>query len=198
MFDTYTRKYISRPIIAISKKLVALNINANQVSVIGFFIAFVGATLYYFNVINYSLLIFIWLSGLFDVLDGQVANLTVKTKLGSFIDIVLDRIVEFMLLFTIAYRVNDYFYFFVLFGVFFISISVFLTSGIINTNTTSNKSFHYSVGITERTETFIFISLLVLFIDYYKFIIIGFIILVFLTIIQRTVEVFKYFGKNVK
>ncbi len=196
MIDSRGRHLIEQPINLISKFMIKNKISANAITIIGLVVGIIGSLLYYFEIINYTLLVFLWVCGLLDVVDGKVANLTKKTKLGTFLDIVIDRVIEFIFLFAIATQVKDYFYFFILFGVFFISISVFLTSGIINDSSTSNKSFHYSTGITERTETFIFISLLIIFPNYYKIIIITFIVLVVITIIQRTLEVIKYYGKE--
>lgn len=196
MIDTKGRHLIEKPINHTALFLVEKNISANQLTIIGLVIGIIGSTLYYFEIINHTLLLFLWLCGIFDVLDGKVANLTSKTPFGSFLDIVTDRIIEFTSLLVIALKVNEFLYFFLLFGIFFISISVFLTSAIISTNTTKNKSFHYSTGITERTETFIFISLLILFPPYYKTIIILFSILVIITIIQRICEVYKYYGNQ--
>ncbi len=194
MLDTHSRKLIEKPITIIAKWLVKHNITANMLTILALLIAAVGALLYYFDLINYSLLVFIWLSGLFDVLDGKVANLTKKTPFGAFLDIICDRIVEVILIIVISLKINDYFYFTLLFATCFISISVFLTSAIINNQVTINKSFHYSTGITERTETFIFISLLLVFNANYQIIIITFIVLMMITIIQRIWEVYKYFG----
>lgn len=196
MIDSKGRHLIEKPISLISKFMIKNNISANTITIIGLLISITGSLLYYLEIINYTLLGFLWVCGLLDVIDGKVANLTKKTKLGTFLDIVIDRIVEFIFIFAIATRIEDYFYFFILFGVFYISISVFLTSGIISNDSTTNKSFHYSTGITERTETFIFISALIIIPSYYKAIIILFIILVIVTIIQRTLEVIKYYGSE--
>ncbi len=194
MIDTHSRKYNIKPITFIAKKFVKYNISANTITLLALIIAIVGSVLYSLDYINYSLLAFIWLSGLFDVLDGKVANLTKKTPFGAFLDIVCDRIVEVVLITSISLKIQDYFYFQILFAMFFISIAVFLTSAIVNTSVTNNKSFHYSSGITERFETFIFISLLVIFNDYYKIIIVIFVVLVIVTITQRIIEVYKYIG----
>lgn len=196
MIDSRARHIIEKPINNIAQWFVNKKVSANSITLFGLLIAILGTSLYYFNIINYLLLLFLWLCGLFDVIDGKIANLTTKTSLGSFLDIVTDRIVEFIFIFVIATKVEEYFYFFIITGIFYISISVFLTSAIISKDTTENKSFHYSTGITERTETFIFISLLILFIDYYKLIITIFSILVIITIIQRVYEVYKFHGKN--
>ncbi len=197
MLDTKARHLIEKNVRNAAGFLVKKKVSANQLTITGLIIAVIGSTLYYLGFINYLLLLFLWTCGIIDVLDGKVANLTKKTPLGAFLDIVCDRIIEFAFIFVIASRINDYKYFFILFGVFFISISVFLTSAIINDSKTENKSFHYSPGITERTETFIFISLLIVFPSSFKIIILLFIILVIITIIQRTFEVYKFYGKSI-
>ncbi len=196
MIDSYCRKYVEKPIGFCARYLVKFKVSANMLTLFGLLFAIFGSVLYYLDIINYSLLVVILICGIIDILDGKVANLTTKTSFGAFLDIVVDRIVEFIFLFVIASKIGDYFYFFILFGIFFISIAVFLTSAVISNNSTTNKSFYYSTGVTERTETFIFISLLVLFSGYYKLIIIIFICLVIITILQRMYEVYMIYGNQ--
>ena len=71
-----------------------------------------------------------------------------------------------------------------------ISITIFLTTGMISKNKTK-KSFYYQSGLMERTEGFIMFSFMIIFKKFLKQTIIIYALLIFVTIIQRMVETIK-------
>lgn len=110
-------------------------------------------------------LIFLTLSGFFDTLDGSLARHLEKTSpKGAALDITADRLVEFSIIMGL------YLYFpeerglasLGMLGAILICVTTFLVVAVFEQND-SEKSFHYSPGLIERGEAFIFFTLMILF-----------------------------------
>lgn len=108
--------------------------------------------------------IFLLLSGYLDVLDGALArHLNQSSSLGSVFDIVGDRLVEFLIcvgLWAHSPLMRGGFVIFML-GAILVCVTSFLVVGIFSDNQ-GKKSFHYSAGLMERAEAFIFFLLMIL------------------------------------
>ncbi|MBA3660152.1 MAG: CDP-alcohol phosphatidyltransferase family protein [Gammaproteobacteria bacterium] len=132
----------------------------------------------------------ILLSGCCDILDGALARyLKQVTPLGAVIDIVMDRCVEFAVIFglwLIQPELRAGLCLFML-GSILLCVTSFLVVGIFTPNQ-STKSFHYSVGIIERPEAFIFFILMIIFPLFFTLLAIMFSLLVLLTTALRIVE----------
>ncbi len=127
--------------------------------------------------------IFLVLSGYLDSLDGSLArHIGCVTKLGAVLDIVADRFVEFMIIFGLFFLYPDShgFYSMLMLGATLICITSFLVVGIFIENET-HKSFHYSPGIMERPEAFLFFLLMILIPSWYPALAILYTVLVLLT-----------------
>ncbi|MGD2170357.1 MAG: CDP-alcohol phosphatidyltransferase family protein, partial [Chlamydiota bacterium] len=102
MIDSYLRKtYQTLFIDSWIKKSFFKNISPNLVTVIGCLLG-VGSAIFFFY--DYMLLatLLLILSGFCDTLDGSIARLFHKeSDVGSALDIVLDRIVEFSIVFSL-------------------------------------------------------------------------------------------------
>lgn len=104
------------------------------------------------------------LSGYCDVLDGSVARFRkVSSPLGATFDLVSDRAVEFALVLALflvdpAQRALPSM---ILFGSIYLCIASFFSVSIF-TEGRSEKSFVYSPGLIERSETFIVFALMLL------------------------------------
>lgn len=109
--------------------------------------------------------ILLLISGYLDVLDGTVARLKSKTTpVGTMLDIIGDRIVEFSVILGL-YLVDPIDRGLVslcMLGAILVCVTSFLVVGIFTPNT-SQKSFHYSPGIIERFEAFVFFCAMILF-----------------------------------
>ena len=82
---------------------IALEVNPNMFTTIGFFISFLSAYFFATGALRVGGALFI-LSGIFDVIDGQVARATNRaTKFGALYDSTLDRYAEVLIFFGIAY-----------------------------------------------------------------------------------------------
>ena len=69
-------------------------------------------------------------------------------------------------------------------------MTLFLSVGAMRDNQTQ-KAFYYQAGLMERTEGFIFFSLIILFENYATFLVYLFAFLIFVTIYQRLCEALK-------
>ncbi len=131
----------------------------------------------------YLAVLFILLSGYCDTLDGLLARLTNNsTIVGSMLDILSDRVVECAViigLFSVAPESRGWLSLGMLASIV-LCISSFLLVGIFS-ETQSDKSFHYSNGLMERAEAFIFFIAMILFPHHFNFIAGLFIILVLYT-----------------
>lgn len=85
MFDKYTQPLLKSAFITTAKFVIKTGINANQISVVGFFIGLVAV----FSKANHDYIfsaVSIVLSRIFDGLDGTVARLTQATEQGGYLD----------------------------------------------------------------------------------------------------------------
>lgn len=130
------------------------------------------------------------LSGYCDVLDGSVARFRkMSSPLGATLDLISDRAVEFAVLFALflvdpsARALASM----VLFGSIYLCIASFFSVSIF-TKGESEKSFVYSPGLVERSETFITFALMLIFPFAYAWIAYIYSAAVFLTSLLRLIE----------
>ena len=130
------------------------------------------------------------ISGYLDTLDGSLARYQNKmSNFGSVMDIIMDRVVEFAVIFAF-YLFNPQaraLYVILMLGSMLLCITSFLVVGIFTSNT-SHKSFHYSPGIMERAEAFIFFIAMTLFPACFNPLALVFCFLVCLTALIRLIE----------
>lgn len=133
------------------------------------------------------------LSGFLDTLDGSLARyLNLVTPKGAALDIVSDRMVEFaviMGLFFVDTNVRA-FPSLLMLGSILLCITTFLVVGIFVENQ-SVKSFFYSPGLIERSEAFLFFSIMILFPSTFVVAAYLFSALTFFTAIYRLSEFIK-------
>lgn len=110
------------------------------------------------------------LSGYCDTLDGTLARLnSTNSNAGTMFDIVIDRIVEFAVilgLFAMDPIHRGWGTLFML-GSVLICVTSFLVVGIFTPNS-SNKGFHYSPGLIERFEAFVFFTAMIWLPQYFQ------------------------------
>ena len=122
-------------------------------------------------------------SGFFDTLDGSIARFQETTsQTGAALDITVDRIVEFCLVLGLYLYLPETraLLCLLMLGSILFCITTFLVVGIFTQNT-SAKSFHYSPGLIERAEAFLFFGLMILFPQWFHFLALLFTLLVTLT-----------------
>jgi phosphatidylglycerophosphate synthase len=188
MIDTHVRKYVQPVFDRVGKKLIAIGLTPIRITIIAFIMGMTSCIILYlgYPIVAVS---FLWISGLFDVLDGSVARLTGKSsELGAFMDITFDRMIEIGLVISLSFLdPNASQMLVILMGTILLSISIFLTVGGFAKNT-GKKSFYYQEGMMERTEGFLFFTLMMLFSNYRIWIGYLFAILILFTAGQRYVQ----------
>lgn len=163
MFDGSIRVKINPLLMWMAKKLVALNINANQVTVFSFFIGMLAAVLIAYHSFWIGLILLL-LSRLGDGLDGSIAKLTKSTDYGGFLDIVLDFAFygAIPLGFIFASLEENGLAGAVLIFSFYVNGASFLAYAIMaekrgsQTQARGKKSIFYTTGLAEATETIVF------------------------------------------
>ncbi len=191
MLEKHLRHRLQAFFDSCARKLITLSITANQVTLCAFVCGLVSAV---FLSLHYGALalIFLWLSGLCDVLDGSVARLTNSAHpFGAYTDLISDRMVESALIlgFTLAYPAHYLAYILFLiallfhFSTFVVASSVFQNRG--------PKSIHYDRSIVERAEAFIVFSTMIIFPKAISYILLPFNGIIFLSACARFLRVKK-------
>lgn len=137
-------------------------------------------------------------SGYCDTLDGSLARLQKRSSsMGAAIDIVGDRAVEFSIILGLFFYDPSHRALTTLFmlGSILLCVTSFLVVGIFSQNH-SEKSFHYSPGLVERAEAFIFWIAMIIWPESYTYLAYLFISLVLLTTAIRLNQFAITHGKN--
>lgn len=133
------------------------------------------------------------LSGYLDTLDGVLArHLNCSSPKGAVLDIVSDRVVEFSVIlgFFLQNPHERGLLCLLMAGSVLICVTSFLVVGIFEGNS-SEKSFHYSPGIIERAEAFLFFSVMIVWPMFFSPLAVAFIVLVCFTAVIRIVQFHK-------
>lgn len=187
MLDTHGRKYFQPLIYQVARVFMKYNFSANQVTVIAFLLGIsTGVFAFYgMGVIGVAIM---WISGLLDAVDGTIARERGSTPFGTVLDMTFDRLVEIAVILGLAMRYPEQqFELLLLTCSIIFSMTVFLTTGMM-AEKKGQKSFYYQAGVAERTEGFIFFSLMLLFPTYLQGITLIFFALIVFTALQRMRE----------
>ena len=193
MIDSYFRTYYQTKILdpLLTNRLI------NQASPHFFtFLASISGLfipIFLFFHLQYIAFIFLLFSGFLDTLDGSLSRHQNKSSpKGAVFDIVSDRFVEFCIFLGLyLYNPMRGLPIIVMFGAVFLCITSFLVVGIFHKNE-SKKSFYYSPGLVERTEAFIFFSLMILLPNFFSPLAYLFSLLVVLTVVIRIYQFTKH------
>ena len=188
MLDTHARKYVN-PIIELGAEfLLKLKLTPNNVTILALLLGVSTSIFLYFDmqIIAVTLL---WVSGYLDAVDGAMARRSnSSSSFGTLLDIVSDRIVEVSIVLVLGLKFVDVRYNLIVLTVcILMSMTIFLTVGALSEKK-GVKSFYYQAGVVERSEGFIFFSLIILIPSYLGIITNIFSILIIITAIQRFLE----------
>ena len=188
MLDTHARKYLN-PIIELGAEfLLKLKLTPNNVTILALLLGVSTSIFLYFDmqIIAVTLL---WVSGYLDAVDGAMARRSnSSSSFGTLLDIVSDRIVEVSIVLVLGLKFVDVRYNLIVLTVcILMSMTIFLTVGALSEKK-GVKSFYYQAGVVERSEGFIFFSLMILIPSYLGIITNIFSILIIITAIQRFLE----------
>ena len=187
-----------RPILTkIAKVLINRKFTSNQITLFGFILGIFSFIFLSLGMIYIALLFFI-LNRIFDGVDGTLARLSKPTDLGGFYDIISDFFIYALLpLGFIFFDKNNFLSMSFLLTSFIGTCSTFLTTAWIfekkkiQIEKLSKKSFYYSEGLIEGTETIFLFILMFIFYEVATFIAWIFGVLCFITALIRVIKVSK-------
>jgi len=200
MLDTVTRPLINRPLNSAGRFLARRGVGANAVTLTGLVIGLLAALAVG---IGYFALAFalIVVNRVIDGLDGAVARASTPTDRGGYLDIVVDYV--FYASIPFAFAVIDPAHNAIpaaaLLAGFCLTCSSFLTFATIaakrglETETHGKKSFFYSTGLVEGTETIAFFLAMTAMPHWFPVLAWVFAALCVLTAMQRSVLAMKLF-----
>jgi len=186
MLDTNGRVYLNTIFKKIAEFLLSLHLTPNHITIGALIIGIVGAVFFYcgFPIVS---LIFLWSSGLLDVLDGEMARLSNgSSQKGALLDIFFDRIVEISYILAFIGTASTL-SLLLLSCTIILSMTLFLSVGAMSQKE-SKKAFYYQVGLVERTEAFLLFSSMIIFAQYATYIVYLFAFLILITVMQRLRE----------
>ncbi len=190
MLDTHARRFVQPVIEQVAAFLLRRGWRPNQITALSFLVGMAASLLIGSGqpLLGVGLL---WLSGFLDAVDGSMARLKgAPSAWGTVLDVTLDRLVEvgvIIALATLHPRPEVLFFLLLLVISFLFSMTVFLTVGAVSEKQ-GEKSFYYQAGLVERTEGFIFLTLMVLFQGHLVFWTALFLIAEVFTACQRLAE----------
>ena len=191
MLDTHARKNVQPGIDYLADILIKHHLKPTDITIISLIIGLISIV----AILNQHFIIavlLLWLSGLFDALDGTVARKTKATsQLGAFLDICFDRIVEVGIIISLVIIQPELGTMLVILTTTIVlSLTIFLTVSSFAQNN-GKKAFYYQAGLAERSEGFVFFTLMILLVNYRTIIGYLFAITVLITAIQRFYEGIK-------
>ena len=163
MFDAQLRPLVDRALDPVGALVARTGVTANQISFAGFALGLGAAVAVAFGAGTAAVLLII-ANRLLDGLDGAVARSTGSTDLGAYLDITLDFLfysaVPFA--FAVADPANATAAAFLIFsfvgtGSSFLAFAIIAQKRGISTEIRGKKGFFYLGGLTEGSETIIFL-----------------------------------------
>lgn len=192
MFDAKLRPLIDPPLNAAGRRLAALGISADVVTLTGMMLGLTAGAALADGGFALALALII-ANRLLDGLDGAVARARGLTDFGGYLDIVADFIfyVSVPLGFALADPANALpaallLASFTLTGISFLAFATLAAKRGIETAAHGRKSFFYNTGLAEGAETIAVFIAMCLWPDWFATIAYGYAVLCLLTVIQRS------------
>lgn len=199
MIDARMQAWLARPVDAMGHRLAAAGIPANAVTLAGMVLAVLVIVELAFHSYATALAALV-LNRLFDGLDGAIARATRRSDLGGYLDIVADYVFYAGVPFGFALAdpaanalpAAALLASFLLTGVTFLAYAALAVKRGVH-DTGRKKSFLYSVGLMEGTETIAFFVAMVLWPAWFPVLAWVFAALCVLTALQRTLMAVRQF-----
>ncbi|PKP95732.1 MAG: hypothetical protein CVT75_00410 [Alphaproteobacteria bacterium HGW-Alphaproteobacteria-14] len=192
MFDAKLRPLIDPPLNWAGRALARVGVTANGLTFAGLALGLAGAAAIAFGHIGWGLAL-ILANRVADGLDGAVARVRGPSDLGGYFDIVADFAfyVSIPLGFGVLAAQNTLpalvlVASFVLTGVSFLAFAVIAAKRGTETTAHGRKSFFYSTGLAEGTETIALFIAMCLFPAWFTWLAYGYAALCVLTVFQRS------------
>lgn len=202
MLDAFARTISDPPLNKAGNFIAQTGLSANTMTVLGFgfgVTACVSAMTHYYIIAFICLLI----NRLFDGLDGAVARANNNASdFGGYLDIVLDFFIYAGFPFLFAVGLNNtpdlmassfVIFAIVTTGVSFLAYAIIAAKRDMTTAHQGKKSFYFSNGLMEGTETIIFMLLLCLVPQYFAMLCVTFGILCLITTVLRVHMAYQVF-----
>ena len=197
MFDKKINLYLKPILTKVANILIKYKFSPNLITLVGFILGIFCFIFLSLGMIYIALFLFL-LNRLFDGIDGTLARLTKPSDLGGFYDIISDFFIYALLPFGfILFDKNNFLSMSLLLTSFIGTCSTFLTTAWIfekkkiKIEQLSKKSFFYSEGLIEGTETIIIFILMFIFYEVASLIACIFAVLCFITAFIRVIQVSK-------
>lgn len=169
MLDSHLRPLIDPPLGWLAKRLAALGVGANGVTLLGFGFGLVACVAVAESAYTWAILL-LAINRLADGLDGAIARQRGITEFGGYLDIVCDFIVYngLVVAFALAQPEATLAALFLLLsfagtGTTFLAYAILAAKRGETNERQGRKSFYYLGGLAEGTETIIFFTLCLLF-----------------------------------
>jgi len=195
MLDPWAIKLVDAPLKACARILEKKNIKPDQVTIAGFGIGLLAFFALWMNGYK-TALFFIVLNRFMDGLDGALARLTARTDAGGFLDICLDFIFYSAVVagFALSNPQNNaipavlLLLSFVGTGTSFLAFAVMAQKHDLKSVAYPHKALYYIEGLTEGTETILFLVIICMFPGHFPFFAFLFSFLCFITTITRVLS----------
>jgi len=190
------------------RKLLLGKISANQITVIALLIGFLSAlSIFMSRILVFELLfiisatILMCVSFFLDVLDGTLARLKQPTIFGGILDIFCDRVVEVLIIISLISTAPQVLMWPGIFslGAIILCLSMFLLVGSavpVDALEETKKVIYYRHGLMERSETLIFLFLMIILIPLRGILLWIFSILVLITALLRLRDAYLILKEN--
>ena len=203
MLDAAARRLIDPPLDAIGRRLAALGIGADAVTLLGLALGLISAALIAGGLFSLALA-FLLASRIADGLDGAIARAGRSTDFGGYLDITADFLFygAVPLAFVWADPAGNgaaggfLLASFYVNGATFLGFSVLAERHKMKTEVHGKKSLYFSEGLLEGTETILFVVLICLWPTYFAVFAWIFGLLCFVTALMRVLGARKIFGKD--
>ncbi|MBU2515649.1 CDP-alcohol phosphatidyltransferase family protein [bacterium] len=205
MLDKWTLEWTKPVLEKAAKHIDKSGVSANQVSIIGFLIGILVIPALWLGMYIPALII-IMINRILDGLDGALARMKVPTDAGGFLDITLDFIFYSAVVWGFALgnpernalAAATLVFSFVGTGSSFLAFAAMAAKLDIKSIKYPQKSLYYLGGLTEGTETIIFLVLFCLFPEFFPAMAYVFAALCWLTTIIRIVTGYKTLAVQTK
>ena len=203
MLDAAARRLIDPPLDAIGRRLAALGIGADAVTLLGLALGLISAALIAGGLFSLALA-FLLASRIADGLDGAIARAGRSTDFGGYLDITADFLFygAVPLAFVWADPAGNgaaggfLLASFYVNGATFLGFSVLAERHKMKTEVHGKKSLYFYEGLLEGTETILFFVLICLWPTYFAVFAWIFGLLCFVTALMRVLGARKIFGKD--
>ena len=200
MFDAQLRPLIDRLLNPIGRGLVALDMTANQVTMIGAAFGLIAAGCVAAGLF-YPALWFVIANRVIDGLDGAVARASRSSDFGGYLDIVSDFIFysAIPMAFAVARPETALAAAFLIFSFIgtatsFLGFAILAEKHQVTTQIRGKKAFYYLGGLTEGTETILLFLAMLVWPDYFSLMAIVFGILCWVTTGTRIYAAYRQFN----